>query len=286
MIPALFIAVYIGSPRRSGKMAFLRVKRLLEQSFDRRRYSQFHGIRLPTGGGTEDADHILVSRFGVFIVVSEHRPGVLRGGESQQDWIQERLGRKRSWPNPLYRGKLQMEVLQRILDMPRKYFEIFVAVSGQDKPFKSLPERVIPANRLVSVLRSKTDQLLSLEQADRVAKMIAEAALERRIGITRTAVAQWLIAVVVFIGVLLVYGDDIRKLAGGFESQVDRWANPEQFHESGTPKSEQQLFEESVVCAYSEDTQRCSCYEKGGDSVAVEFSRCRELAERGSILRQ
>jgi hypothetical protein len=56
---------------------------------------------------------------------------------------------------------------------------------------------------------------------------------------------------VVFIGVLLVYGDDIRKLAGGFESQVDRWANPEQFHESGTPKSEQQLFEESVVCAYS-----------------------------------
>ncbi len=286
MAAALFLMVYLGSPRHGGRMAYRRVRRLLTQSLDKRRYTQFHDLVLPTGGGTEHVDHVLVSRFGVFVIVSEHRPGVIAGGESQEYWKQTRLARDRRWPNPLYRARLQMEDLQRMLGMPRKCFHLVVAVSGQDKPLKKVPEKVLPINRLLHFIRSKTDQVLTPEQADRAVKIIAEAVVQPRRRVSKTAVAQGLLGLAIFAGVYFVFGDELGAIGADFDRWVERKAAPERFDEQGQRKSERELFEDSLICAFSQDTNRCSCYDKGGEKADIAFERCRELAERGSVLEQ
>lgn len=286
MAAALFLIAYLGSPRHGGRMAFRRVRSLLRQSLDKRRYTQLHDLLLPTGGGTERADHLVVSRFGVFIIVSEHRPGVLAGGESQEHWKQTRFGRTRRWPNPLHRAKLQMEYLQRILGLPRKYFHALVAVTGQEKPVKGLPDQVLPVNRLLPFIRSRNEQLLTPEQADRLVKLVHENVLPRPRGFSRTAVAQILLALAVGAGVYFVYGDELRALATNLDERVERLAAPERFDETGERKSEQALFEDSLICASSPDTGRCACYEKSGEKADIEDARCLELAQRGSILKQ
>lgn len=286
IIPALFLIAYLGSPRHGGRMAYRRVKRLLEQSLDRRRFTQFHGIVLPTGGGTEALDHVLVSRHGIFVIVSEHRPGSLSGGESQEVWKQKRFARTQRWPNPLYRAKLQMETLQRILGIPRDRFRLVVVLSGQDKVSKDLPRQVLAVDRLVPFLESKVEKPLTPEQADKVAEMLRENRLGARKSLSRTAVARLVLAVAVIGGIWFVYGDDMRAFFSNFDENVERLAAPERFDEHGQRKSEEQLFEESLICAFSADTMRCSCYQEGGEKVAIEFERCRELAERGSVLKQ
>lgn len=286
MAAALFLIFYLGSPRHGGRMAYTRVRRLLRQSLDARRYTQFHDLLLPTGGGTERADHVVVSRFGIFIIVSEHRPGVISGGESQELWKQTRLGRNRRWPNPLYRAKLQMEDLQRVLGIPRKCFHLVVAVSGQDKPLKKVPERVLPMNRLLPFIRSKSDQLLTPEQSDRAVKALAESTVRPQRRISRTVMVQLALGLAVCIGVYIVFGDALRTVAADFDQWAERKASPEHFDEQGRRKSQQELFEDSLICAYSQDTGRCACYGEDGEPVELEFERCRDLAERGSVLKQ
>ena len=286
ILPALFLIAYLGSPRHGGRMAYRRVKRLLEHSLDRRRFTQFHGMVLPTGGGTEALDHVLVSRHGIVVIVSEHRPGSLSGGESQELWKQERFGRTRRWPNPLYRAKLQMETLQRLLEIPRDRFHLVVVLSGQDKVSKDLPRQVLAADRLVPFVESKVEQLLTPEQADKVVEKLKESRLGAGKSWSRTAVARLALGVAVIGGIWFVYGDDLRSFFSNFDENVERRAAPQRFDERGERKSEEQLFEESLTCAFSTDTMRCSCYQVGGEKVEIEFERCRELAERGSVLKQ
>lgn len=286
IIPAAFLAVYLGSPRHRGRMAYRRVKRVLEQSLNRRRFTQFHGLVLPTGGGSETLDHVVVSRHGIFVIVSEHRPGLLSGGESQELWKQVRFGRARRWPNPLYRAKLQMETLQGILGVPRDCFHLVVALGGQDKPPKGIPRQVLLIDRLVSFMESKADHLLTAEQADRMVAALRESRLGASKGVSGTSAARFALALAAVFGIWFVYADQLRDFLSSFDENVERMAAPERFDASGQRKSEQQLLEESLACAYSADTMRCACYGQGGEKADVEFERCRELAERGSVLKQ
>jgi len=286
MIAAVFLIVYLGSPRQRGQIAWRRVKRLLEQSLDRRRYTQFHDLTLPTGGGSERLDHVLVSRFGVVILASEHRPGKLSGGEAQEFWKQTHLGRAHRWPNPLHNIRLQMETLQNLLDIPRDRIHLAVILTGQESPLPKLPHQVLPLDRMLPFLRSKNDQLLTPEQADKVVEMINQKRLVTRPGISKQVVAQFALGLAVLAGLYFVYRDDIGDLLSDFDQRVERLAAPERFDTQGERKTEQQLFEESLVCAFSEDNMRCACYEKRGEKVEIEFSRCQDLAEQGSILKQ
>ncbi len=285
MTLAIFMIAYLGSPRHSGQMAFRRVKRLLQQALDNRRYTQFHGLVLPTGGGREALDHVVISRWGIQVIVSEYRKGEISGGEAQELWKQVHFGRTRRWPNPIHRARLQMETLQSLLGIPRDCFQLLVAVDGQDKLSSRLPAQVVRVEQLLSVLDRKGKEKLTPEQADRVVNLL-ESNRMRSQGVNKAVVLQLLLGVGVIAGGYVVYGASLRSVMEDFSGYVERRAAPERFDDSGRRKSEQELFEESLTCAYSADTNRCSCYEAEGEKAEIEFDRCRELSERGSILLQ
>lgn len=286
MAAALFLMAYIGSPRQQGRIAYRQVRRLLEQALERSRYSQFHSISLPAGGGTQDFDHVVVSRNGIFVIVSEYRPGQIKGGESQEFWKQWRFGGARTWPNPVYRAKIQMETLEKLLGFPRSRFHVVVAVGGQKPPLKGLPGQVMLTSEVARFIRSKADPLLSPEQAEAAAAKIRAAMIERSRGSRLATITRLALAVAVAVGVYSVYGDTLRSFFSDFENRIEQLAAPERFDEAGQRKTEQEVFEESLICAFSEDSMRCSCYHKGGEKVEIGLAKCREIAERGSILKQ
>lgn len=283
---ALFLIAYMGSPRQTGKRAFARVRRILEQSLGRRRYHQFHGVRLPTGGGSDVLDHLVVSRFGVFVIVSEFRPGQLSGGESQELWKQKKWGRVHRWPNPVHRAKLHVDALRRNLDLPENRITPLVVIDGQGSLPANLPPQVMRVEQLVPHIRAQRQELLTAEQADRLAAAIAHLQLPRSRGLSRTTAVRIFLSLALAVGVYKIYGDDIAPLFDDFGAWAEKTASPGNFREDGERKSEQQLFEESLACAWSPDTGRCACYQPGGEKAEISLERCRELAERGSILKQ
>jgi hypothetical protein len=127
---------------------------------------------------------------------------------------------------------------------------------------------------------------LSPEQADQAIRTIGEGRLDKPGGRLLRPLSLLRLLLVLLVGVFLAFRGDIERLTAEWRQQAEQRSAPEQFHPDGKRKTERELWEDSLLCAYSADTGRCACYEPGGARVDIEAAACRTLAERGSVLRQ
>jgi hypothetical protein len=144
------------------------------------------------------------------------------------------------------------------------------------------------AESLLARLRRDTQLRLSSEQADQAIRTIGEWRLDKPGGRLLRPLngLRLLLLLVLLVGVFLAFRGDIERLTAEWRQQAEQRSAPEQFHPDGKRKTGYELWEDSLLCAYSADTGRCACYEPGGARVDIEAAACRTLAERGSVLRQ
>lgn len=288
IIPLVLLIFFIASPRYRGDIAESRVRRILSQGLDKRHYTVLNDVVVPSGGGTIEIDHVVVSKFGIFVIESQYARGWVSGTEVQERWKQQSLGRITRFDNPVYHNRLQAQALERLLEFPGLVFHRLVVMVGQ-KGFKTdMPPNVLAPEKLVRQMRKRSEHLLNPEQAARALTGIESARLNPRGGffVSRVFLLRLVLFLVLAGGLYLAFSDDLQELAESWSQRSQQKANPEAFHPDGSPKSEQEMWEDSLRCAWSQDTNRCACYEPGGKRVKLELEKCRDLAERGSVLRQ
>lgn len=288
IVPLVLLIAFLYSPRFRGDIAETRVRRLLNAGLETSRYTIINDLVVPSGGGTIHIDHIVVSKFGVFVIESEYVRGRIAGGEFQDRWQQFHLRRTTRIENPMHRNFLQVQALEAILGLPSSRFHPIVVLAGQ-KGFKTpMPSNILSPERLIPYMRRKGDLLLNAEQAARVLKKIADARVDTSGGWRVDRWSLLKVSLVLFLlgGAYFAFRDEVAQLSSEMASRSERESSPEKFHPDGGPKTEQELWEESLICAWSDDTGRCACYEPGGERVNLGLEKCRALAERGSILKQ
>ncbi len=215
IVPLILLIAFLSSPRFRGDIAETRVRRLLAAGLEKSRYTTFHDITLPASGGTVHIDHLVISRFGIFVIESQYAPGWVSGAEFQERW---KLYSWRHWiriDNPLHRNTLQVEAVEKILKVPSRIMFPMVVLVGQ-KGFKTvMPERVVTPENLLAYLRKKSRTLLEGEQADQAIKTI-DAAQIRTLGSTtinsRRLLLQLVLFVVVLVGAWLAFHDQLAEL--------------------------------------------------------------------------
>jgi hypothetical protein len=288
IVPLVLSIAFLASPRFRGDIAERRTRRILAAGLEQKRYTVLNDVLLPTGGGTLAVDHIVVSRFGVFVIESLYVNGSVSGGEFQERWKVQRLGRSRRIDNPMHRNAVQAETLGRLLGMPASKIHRVVAISGQRELPAGMPDHLVPVDRLIRYMRKKGTHVLEPEQADRALKAIQEVRIKTPGGLlsNRWNVLNLFLVVVLLAGIWLAFGEDIQQVRDQWSVQQEQRESPDQFHPDGSRKSERELWEDSLICAWSVDTGRCACYEPEGGRADIGQARCRELAERGSILKQ
>ncbi len=288
ILPLLLLIFFLSSPRFRGDVAETRVRRVLATGLERNLFTVFNDVVLPTSGGTTRIDHVVVSRFGIFVIESVYVRGWISGTAVQERWRQQSPGRSSRFANPLHRNQLQAEALRRLLDYPAAVFHPAVVLVGL-KGFKTAPpEHVLKAEGLLAAIRRKAQPLLTPEQAEQATRMIAEGrlkasapALLRPLNLLRMLLLLLLLG-----GGYLAFRDDLERLALHVQQRTEQQSAPEQFHPDGRRKTERELWLDSLICAYSADTGRCSCFEPGGTRADIDTASCRSLAERGSVLNQ
>lgn len=288
IVPLLLLLFFLSSPRFRGDIAESRVRRLLASGLERNLYTVFNDLVVPSGGGTTPIDHVVVSKFGIFVIESQYVRGWISGGEFQEQWKQGLLRRTIRFANPMHCNRLQAESLQQLLGYPPGVFHRLVVLVGH-KGFKTrLPENVLSPENLLAQVRKKTRHLLSPEQAGQAIRVIDEARLRAPGGLVVRPVTllRLLLLLALLAGGWFAFRDDVARLTLEMQRKAEQRAAPGQFHPDGRPKTEQEIREDSLLCAYSADTDRCACYEPVGSRVELELERCRELAERGSVLKQ
>ncbi|MEJ2401008.1 MAG: nuclease-related domain-containing protein [Xanthomonadales bacterium] len=286
--PLLLLVFFLGSPRFRGDIAERRIRRILAVGLERSRYTVFNDLVLPFGGGTVRIDHVVVSRFGIFVIESVYAPGRISGTAVQERWKRRRLGRIDRFDNPVHRNRVQVEALASALDFPMTVFEPLVVLVGAQAFPEPRPAQVVAPEKLLARLRRAGQPKLEEEQVARALHGIEAARLNPSAArfINRVALLRWLLFAALLSGLYIAFRDDLTRVYQAFETGREQAARPEAFHADGSPKTEREQWEDSLVCAWSADTGRCACYDPQGARVSLAPEKCRALAKRGSILEQ
>lgn len=183
MMLALAAAVgfYLGrwtmrGPRRSGAFGSWRfpsfqnagealVSRVLHSHFRTPDYHLLNHVTLRMEDGTTQVDHILVSRFGVFVVETKDYGGWIFADAQAKTWTNVRFHRKYKFQNPIHQNYRHVLAVQRALDfIPREAIKSVVVFCGSAEFKTDVPEGVLHVNQLDGYIRSHAKQLIELKR--------------------------------------------------------------------------------------------------------------------------
>jgi Nuclease-related domain len=125
-------------------------------------YYLFNHVTLPLKDGTTQVDHILVSRFGVFVIETKHYSGWIFANPKQAKWTQVLYRRKSSFQNPIFQNLLHVKAVQNLLDfLPPECIQSAVVFTG-DAEFKTaVPEGVFELADFILHVKECTNEAMT-----------------------------------------------------------------------------------------------------------------------------
>jgi restriction system protein len=151
-----------------------RVNSILERGLPSSEYKVFHDVTLPSSRGPTQIDHIVVSRYGVFVIETKNYTGWIFGNAMSQQWTQVLYGHKSRFQNPLRQNFKHTKAVESFLSLNPRYVHSVVVFVG-DAEFKTdLPENVIQMPELDSYIRSFRDLLLDTSRVRAIAAMLSD----------------------------------------------------------------------------------------------------------------
>ena len=131
----LAIGLFLGflkykiKPVIKGKAGELCVSALLK-GLPEEKYILLNDVMLPTGKGTTQIDHVLLSVYGIFVIETKNYKGRIYGNDYSEKWTQSIYGHKSQFMNPLRQNYGHICTLMDLLHLREDNFVSIVAFSG------------------------------------------------------------------------------------------------------------------------------------------------------------
>jgi hypothetical protein len=143
---------------------------------DEQVYRSLHNVTIPATGGTTQVDHVIVSRYGVFVVEAKNYNGWIFGSERDAQWTQSVFGKKSRFQNPLRQNYRHITALAEFLGLPEGRFHSVVMFWGDAEIKTKLPPNVLTEG-YTAYFKSKTTILFSDEEVEGVVEAIQQGRL-------------------------------------------------------------------------------------------------------------
>jgi hypothetical protein len=165
LIIALF-ALLAKSPTARGNRGERRVNAVLASKLPSDKYAIFHDVTLDSSHGATQVDHIVVSRYGVFVIETKNYSGWIFGSANHKQWTQVLYRRKHRFMNPLRQNYKHTEAVKRFLSLDDRYVFSVVVFAGTARIKTDVPANVIYLRDLAWYILYQENLLLSPDQFD------------------------------------------------------------------------------------------------------------------------
>lgn len=171
----LLVVVWIlQSPWLKGALGEIRVHRSLRRLLDENEYRLFRDLTLPVRDGTTQIDHVIVSRFGIFVIETKNMKGWIFGGADQAQWMQVVYRRKSKFQNPIRQNYKHLKAVQELLRIEGHKIHGIVAFVGSATPKSAMPLGVVWGVRsLADYVKSKRVAVLSEDELQAFAESLS-----------------------------------------------------------------------------------------------------------------
>ena len=169
----LFVLSRIGrffrSAKGKGYLGEAVVGLAVLRRLDSRLYRVFHDLYLPRpdGKGTTQIDHVVVSRYGIFVIETKNMTGWIFGDANSRQWTQSIYSKKQRFQNPLHQNALHVNALARLLELPAICLHNLVFFVGDATLKTDLPANVMTRG-LRSFIEAWQDEVIASRDLSRV----------------------------------------------------------------------------------------------------------------------
>lgn len=135
-------------------------------------YMLRNDVLLVQGNYSTQIDHVVVSRYGVFVIETKNYKGSIFGSETLYKWKHTTRSGSYEFYNPVLQNKKHVAMLSRVLGRPVSIFVPIVVFTGVKKLRVNVSSHVVMTLGLNSVISSYTTPILTdQEVADICAKL-------------------------------------------------------------------------------------------------------------------
>ena len=147
------------SPKTRGDKGERKVNSKLGWRLDSSEYYRFSDLHLPSGSGSTQIDHVVVSRYGVFVIETKNYSGWIFGDETSKVWTQTLYGEKHKFQNPLRQNYKHTKAVESFLSLHSSAVFSIVVFAGNAEFRTQMPSNVMYAKNLVRYIRSKSNPI-------------------------------------------------------------------------------------------------------------------------------
>lgn len=172
LIPIGILAALLKSAWFKGVAGEFIVNLSAKLFLDKERYHLIKNVTLPTEDGSTQIDHVIVSRYGVFVVETKNIKGWIFGKPNQKTWTQQIYKHKNKFQNPLHQNYKHTKVLEKLLGLnDSQVFSVVVFVG--DSTFKTeMPENVTYGKGYIRFIKSKAQSVLNETEVEDIKNKI------------------------------------------------------------------------------------------------------------------
>lgn len=138
------------------------VSKAIIESLPAPTYHLMNNLTLPIGNGTTQVDHVLVSKFGIFVVETKSYKGWIFADPKSPVWTQVLFKRKYKFQNPIHQNYKHVKSIQALLDfLPPNFVHPVVVFTGGAEFRTPRPEGVFTIESLIAYLQNFSNEVMS-----------------------------------------------------------------------------------------------------------------------------
>jgi ribosomal protein S27AE len=172
LIPLAIIAAVLKSSWFKGIAGEFIVNLSAKLFLNKEQYHLIKNVTLPTEDGSTQIDHIIVSKYGVFVVETKNMKGWIFGSPNQKTWTQKIYKHSNKFQNPLYQNYKHVKTLESLLGLNDQQIYSVIVFIG-DSTFKTdMPENVTYGGGYIRFIKSKNQPVLTDAEVNEITSKI------------------------------------------------------------------------------------------------------------------
>jgi len=157
LLPFALFTLFLGSPWGKGLTGEWIVRFVARRRLPQDSYRDFHDLVLPTPDGTTQVDHVIVSKYGTFVIETKNMRGWIYGQASDATWTQSIYGKRTKFQNPLRQNHKHVLAVAATLEVPAGTVHSIIAFEGSAKLKTPMPNNVTTGAGFAGYIRTFSD---------------------------------------------------------------------------------------------------------------------------------
>jgi hypothetical protein len=190
LLPAIPPLLKLLLPLIKGKAGEGVVNLAAKLRLDPHVYHLLKDVTIPSKTGTTQIDHVIVSKFGLFVIETKNYKGWIFADAKDAKWTQVNFKQKHRFQNPLRQNYAHICALSDLLGLPKDKIIGVVCFMGDAKFKTGVPEGVYLEGRYINYIESFRTVLFSEDEVADLIQRIESGRHERGFKTNRKHVKQ------------------------------------------------------------------------------------------------